>query len=86
MLIWSHLSLLAVSEELPPVLRSLRAPAGVIGKAMIESILYFGSGFLAAAIVVVAVVPIVHGRAVRLAERRFAAKMGLDGNDEPTAS
>ncbi len=39
---------------------------------MVEWIVCFASGFLAAALVVLAVVPLVHGRAVRLTERQFA--------------
>ncbi len=38
---------------------------------MIESIMYFGIGFLFAALSVLAVVPLVHGRAVRLTTRRL---------------
>lgn len=39
---------------------------------MIESIMYLGIGFLAASISVLAVVPIVHHRAVRLTTRKIA--------------
>ncbi len=38
---------------------------------MIESIMYFGIGFLVAALSVLVVVPLVHGRAVRLTIRRL---------------
>ena len=38
---------------------------------MIESIMYFGIGFLFAALSVLIVVPLVHGRAVRLTTRRL---------------
>ena len=38
---------------------------------MIESIMYFGIGFLSAALSVLVVVPLVHGRAVRLTTRRL---------------
>src|SRR6266568_4135808 len=40
---------------------------------MIESIMYFGIGFLFAALSVLIVVPLVHGRAVRLTTRRLEA-------------
>jgi hypothetical protein len=42
---------------------------------MIESIMYLGIGFLAASISVLAVVPIVHTRAVRLTRRQLADMM-----------
>lgn len=38
---------------------------------MIESIMYFGIGFLLAALVAVALIPLVHSRAVRLTIRRL---------------
>ncbi|HMA58315.1 MAG TPA: hypothetical protein VKP52_16595 [Pseudolabrys sp.] len=38
---------------------------------MIETIMYFGLGFLVAALSVLVVVPLVHGRAVRLTVRRL---------------
>ncbi len=38
---------------------------------MIESFMYFGIGFLLAALSVLVVVPLVHGRAVRLTTRRL---------------
>jgi len=38
---------------------------------MIESIMYFGMGFLLATLIAVALVPFVHGRAVRLTTRRL---------------
>jgi hypothetical protein len=38
---------------------------------MIESIMYFGIGFFAAGLCVLVVVPLVHGRAVRLTTRRL---------------
>src|SRR2546427_11095481 len=40
---------------------------------MIESIMYFGIGFLFAALSVLVVVPLVHGRAARLTPRRLEA-------------
>ena len=40
---------------------------------MIESMMYFGIGFLFAALSVLVVVPLVHGRAVRLTTRRLEA-------------
>src|SRR5439155_21128207 len=40
---------------------------------MIESIMYFGIGFLFAALSVLVVVPLVHGRAVRVTTRRLEA-------------
>ncbi len=42
---------------------------------MIESIMYFGIGFLVAALSVLVVVPLVHGRAVRLTTRRLEDAM-----------
>ena len=42
---------------------------------MIESIMYFGIGFFAAGLTVLAVVPAVHGRAVRLTTRRLEAAL-----------
>jgi chromosome segregation ATPase len=42
---------------------------------MIESIMYFGIGFLVAALSVLVVVPLVHGRAVRLTTRRLEGAM-----------
>ena len=42
---------------------------------MIESIMYLGIGFLAASISVLAVVPIVHTRAVRLTTRQLVDTM-----------
>ncbi len=44
---------------------------------MIESIMYFGIGFLVAALIGVAVIPLVHGRAVRLTMRRLEAATPL---------
>jgi len=38
---------------------------------MIESMMYFGIGFFFAALSVLVVVPLVHGRAVRLTTRRL---------------
>ena len=38
---------------------------------MIESIMYFGIGFLLATLVAVALIPLVHSRAVRLTSRRL---------------
>src|SRR3954453_11805301 len=40
---------------------------------MIEPIMYFGLGFLAAALIGLIIVPFVHGRAVRLTARRLEA-------------
>jgi hypothetical protein len=42
---------------------------------MIESIMYFGLGFCAAGLSVVLLVPLVHGRAVRLTTRRLEAAL-----------
>jgi type IV secretory pathway VirB4 component len=42
---------------------------------MIESIMYMGIGFLFAALIAVAVVPLVHGRAVRLTARQLEATL-----------
>src|SRR5499433_3862631 len=42
---------------------------------MIESIMYFGMGFFLAALSVLVVVPLVHGRAVRLITRRLEGTM-----------
>src|SRR6266699_2651084 len=39
--------------------------------SMIETIMYFGIGFFFAALSVLVVVPLVHGRAVRLTTRRL---------------
>ena len=44
---------------------------------MIEPIMYFGIGFLVAALVGLVVVPLVHGRAVRLTMRRLEAATPL---------
>jgi chromosome segregation ATPase len=44
---------------------------------MIEPIMYFGIGFLVAALVVLVVIPLVHGRAVRLTMRRLEAATPL---------
>jgi chromosome segregation ATPase len=44
---------------------------------MIEPIMYFGIGFLAAALIGLVVVPLVHGRAVRLTMRRLEAATPL---------
>ena len=44
---------------------------------MIEPIMYFGIGFLVAALIGLAVVPLVHGRAVRLTMRRLEATTPL---------
>ena len=40
---------------------------------MIESIMYIGIGFLIAGLLVIGVIPLVHGRAVRLTTRRLEA-------------
>jgi hypothetical protein len=42
---------------------------------MIESIMYFGIGFFAASLSVLIVVPLVHGRAVRLTMRQLEGAM-----------
>src|SRR6266581_6655650 len=42
---------------------------------MIELIMYFAIGFLVAGLTVLAVVPLVHGRAVRLTTRRLEAAL-----------
>ncbi|HET7848276.1 MAG TPA: hypothetical protein VFL51_04355 [Pseudolabrys sp.] len=44
---------------------------------MIESIMYFGIGFLVAALIGLVVIPLVHGRAVRLTMRRLEAATPL---------
>ena len=44
---------------------------------MIEPIMYFGIGFLVAALVGLVVIPLVHGRAVRLTMRRLEAATPL---------
>jgi hypothetical protein len=44
---------------------------------MIESIMYFGIGFLLAALSVLIVAPLVHDRAVRLTIRRLEATIPL---------
>src|SRR5258708_20895280 len=44
---------------------------------MIEPIMYFGIGFLVAAIVGLVITPLVHGRAVRLTMRRLEAATPL---------
>src|SRR5258706_49467 len=44
---------------------------------MIEPIMYFGLGFLAAALIGLIIVPFVHGRAVRLTVRRLEAATPL---------
>src|SRR5512142_1954589 len=44
---------------------------------MVEPIMYFGIGFLVAALIGLAVVPLVHGRAVRLTMRRLEAATPL---------
>ena len=44
---------------------------------MIEPIMYFGIGFLAAALVGLVVIPLVHGRAVRLTMQRLEAATPL---------
>src|SRR6267154_1550051 len=44
---------------------------------MIEPIMFFGIGFLVAALVGLVVVPLVHGRAVRLTMRRLEAATPL---------
>src|ERR1700694_5236586 len=44
---------------------------------MIEPIMYFGLGFLAASLLALVIVPFVHGRAVRLTMRRLEAATPL---------
>ncbi len=44
---------------------------------MIEPIMYFGIGFLVAALLGLVVIPLVHGRAVRLTMRRLEAATPL---------
>jgi uncharacterized membrane protein YccC len=44
---------------------------------MIEPIMYMGIGFLLAALIAVAVIPLVHDRAVRLTTRRLRAALPL---------
>src|SRR6202163_1730689 len=44
---------------------------------MIEPIMYFGLGFLAASLLALIIVPFVHGRAVRLTMRRLEAATPL---------
>src|SRR5215467_9948965 len=44
---------------------------------MIEPIMYFGIGFLVAALIGLVVIPLVHGRAVRLTMRRLEAATPL---------
>ena len=44
---------------------------------MIEPIMYFGFGFLAASLLALVIVPLVHNRAVRLTMRRMEASMPL---------
>lgn len=44
---------------------------------MIESIMYFGIGFLVAALIGLVIIPLVHGRAVRLTMRRLEAATPL---------
>jgi hypothetical protein len=42
---------------------------------MVESIMYFGIGFLFAALIGVAIIPLIHGRAVQLTIRRLEASI-----------
>src|SRR5450759_1036696 len=44
---------------------------------MIESIMYFGIGVLVAALLGLVIIPLVHGRAVRLTMKRLEAAMPL---------
>src|SRR5712671_4600220 len=44
---------------------------------MIEPIMFFGIGFLVAALIGIVVIPLVHGRAVRLTMRRLEAATPL---------
>ena len=48
---------------------------------MIETIMYMGIGFLSAALIGMALMPLVHGRAVRLTERRLKAALPQDMNE-----
>src|SRR5258707_13614341 len=55
-----------------------KAPCGRGRRAfMIEPIMYFGLGFLAASLIGLIIVPFVHGRAVRLTVRRLEAAKPL---------
>jgi len=58
----------APAENGPGLARALSALKAAL---MIESIMYFGIGFLFAALNVLVVVPLVHDRAVRLTTRRL---------------
>jgi hypothetical protein len=49
--------------------------------AMVETIMYMGIGFLSAALMGIALMPLVHGRAVRLTERRLKAALPQDMNE-----
>ena len=42
---------------------------------MVESVMFMGIGFLLATLIAVAVIPLVHGRAVRLTARRWEASL-----------
>ena len=44
---------------------------------MIESIMFFGLGFLAASLIALIIVPSVHNRAVRLTRHRLETTMPL---------
>ncbi len=48
---------------------------------MVETIMYMGIGFLSAALIGMALMPLVHGRAVRLTERRLKAALPQDMNE-----
>src|SRR4029079_14460464 len=66
--------------ELPPPAwhcALLPARTGRRRCSMIEPIMFFGLGFLAAALLGLGIVPFVHGRAVRLTVRRFEAATPL---------
>jgi hypothetical protein len=62
--------------------RSFRGVSALRAASIIESIMYFGIGFLVAALVigglsVLVVVPVIHGRAVRLTTWRLEAAIAL---------
>jgi hypothetical protein len=48
---------------------------------MVETIMYMGIGFLSAALIGIMLMPLVHGRAVRLTERRLKAALPQDMNE-----
>src|SRR5271155_6110502 len=64
-----------------PCLRGIVVPPWQCGRrrsrTMIEPVMYFGIGFLAAALLGLLFIPLVHGRAVRLTMRRLEAATPL---------